>query len=101
MIEKLAVNPQQMSSSNTMNPKPMTGVDISNQFSSFLNDAIEKTNQEKATVDTLTAQFISGDLTDVHQLMIASEKASLGLELTVQVRNKVIEAYQEIMRMQI
>ena len=45
--------------------------------------------------------FEAGQLPDVHQLLIAAEKSSINLELTVQFRNKVIEAYQEIMRTQI
>jgi len=74
--------------------------DITQQFGSFLNNAISNLSNQEANVDQLNTRLISGDLPDVHQLMIASEKASLGLELTVQVRNKVIEAYQEVMRMQ-
>jgi flagellar hook-basal body complex protein FliE len=101
LIDKIAVNPQKIVAPNAHTQPSTSGVDISKQFSQFLNDAIDKTNEQKRAVDTLTKQFISGDLTDVHQLMIAAEKSSLGLELTVQVRNKVIDAYQEIMRMQI
>ncbi|WP_420852219.1 flagellar hook-basal body complex protein FliE [Paenibacillus hamazuiensis] len=84
--------------------KPSEGIsaaELSNRFGQFLNDAIAKLNDDQSTVDKLNQQFVKGELSDVHQLMIASEKASLGLELTVQVRNKAVEAYQEIMRMQI
>ncbi|MEB3101168.1 flagellar hook-basal body complex protein FliE [Ferviditalea candida] len=77
------------------------GTDVSKQFGDFLNQAITKLNDQQTTVQQLTERFATGDLQDVHQLLIASEKASLGLELAVQVRNKAIEAYQEIMRMQI
>jgi flagellar hook-basal body complex protein FliE len=58
-------------------------------------------NTQQATVDQLNQSFIKGELSDVHQLTIASEKATLGLELTVQVRNKIVEAYQEVMRTQL
>ncbi|MVO99163.1 flagellar hook-basal body complex protein FliE [Paenibacillus lutrae] len=75
--------------------------DVTNQFSSFLNNAINGLNGDQQAVDKLNQQFAKGELSDVHQLMIASEKASLGLEFTVQVRNKAMEAYQEIMRMQL
>jgi flagellar hook-basal body complex protein FliE len=88
---------------NSIQPKEKasTGaVDLSQQFGSFLNDAMTNLSTQETSVDQLNQRFISGDLPDVHQLMIASESATLGLELTVQVRNKVIEAYQEIMRMQ-
>lgn len=85
-------------------PKPVkeTGAaDISRDFGAYLNDAMTELANQQATVEKLNGQFIAGNLSDVHQLMIASEKASLGLELTVQIRNKMIDAYQEIMRMQI
>jgi flagellar hook-basal body complex protein FliE len=81
-------------------PEPVGGTDIAGQFGSFLNNAITDLSNQEAQVDQLNNQFISGNLPDVHQLMIASEKAALGLSLTVQVRNKVIEAYQDVMRMQ-
>lgn len=78
-----------------------TGVDIAKQFNEILQGAIDSHIEQKALTDTLTTQFVTGDLSDIHKLMIEAEKAAIGLELTVQVRNKVIEAYQEIMRMQL
>lgn len=77
-----------------------SGLDISQQFGSFLNQAISNISNQETAVDQLNQRFIAGDLPDVHQLMIGSESAMLGLELTLQVRNKMLEAYQEIMRMQ-
>ena len=43
----------------------------------------------------------TGDIEDVHQAMVAMQKASLALQFTVQVRNKVIDAYTEIMHTQV
>jgi flagellar hook-basal body complex protein FliE len=100
MIEKLALQPLQVTSSLPL-AKNMSASDVSEQFSNFLTDAMTKLNAQQLSVDKLNDQFAKGEISDVHQLMIASEKASLGLELTVQVRNKVIDAYQEIMRMQV
>lgn len=99
MIDKLSLQPK-----NTVNieqPKVATAAEVSSQFGNYLNDAISNLNEQQNAVDKMNEQFVKGEISDVHQLMIASEKASLGLELTVQVRNKVIEAYQEIMRMQV
>ena len=45
--------------------------------------------------------FISGRTDNIHSVLIAAEKASISLQFIMEVRNKVIEAYQEIMRMQI
>jgi flagellar hook-basal body complex protein FliE len=80
-------------------PNEKSASEVSDQFSTYLSGAIADLNKQQAAVDQLNTQFVKGEMSDVHKLMIASEKASLGLELTVQVRNKVIEAYQEIMRM--
>ncbi|MCI3919029.1 flagellar hook-basal body complex protein FliE [Paenibacillus sp. TRM 82003] len=74
---------------------------ISESFGSLLERALESVNNQEKEVKVLNEQFITGQLTDVHSLMIASQKAQLGLQLTVQVRNKVIEAYQEVMRTQL
>ncbi len=86
----------------SIQPKAGNGaVDLSKQFGNFLDQAMANLNDQQAQVDQLTKSMATGDLNDVSQLMIASEKSALGLQLTVQVRNKVIEAYQEIMRMQL
>lgn len=99
MIDKINLQPQKITDS--VQPKNMSAAEVSDQFGKFLNDAMADLNAQQITVDNLNNGFVKGEISDVHQLMIASQKASLGLELTVQVRNKVIEAYQEIMRMQV
>jgi len=87
--------------SDTTNPLGQTGgTEVSQQFGSFLNNAMNSLSDQEAQVDQLNTQMVAGNLPDVSQLMIASQKAELGLDLTLQVRNKVIEAYQEIMRIQ-
>lgn len=70
-------------------------------FGSILRNALSEVNQaqlESAKMDRLLAQ---GQLANVHEAVIAAEKATLSLELTVQIRNKLLEAYQEIMRMNV
>jgi len=75
-------------------------IDVARSFGEYLQDALSTVNAQKIEADQLTKQFLTGQISDVHSVTIAAEKASLALELTVQVRNKVIEAYQEIMRIQ-
>ncbi len=58
-------------------------------------------NELQAEADELVNGLASGDAVEIHQAMIAMQKASTALQFTIQVRNKIIEAYQEIMRMQV
>lgn len=69
-------------------------------FSTYLTDALNGVAAQENNVQRLNEQFLLGQA-NVDQVMIASEQALLSLQLTTQVRNKVIEAYQEIMRTQI
>ncbi|WP_211745951.1 flagellar hook-basal body complex protein FliE [Paenibacillus sp. Marseille-Q4541] len=76
-----------------------TPSDTIKQFSSYLEDAIGQVAQQEKNAHVMSTEFVKGNV-NVDQVMIASEQALLSLQLTNQVRNKVIEAYQEIMRIQ-
>ncbi|MGC5324124.1 flagellar hook-basal body complex protein FliE [Brevibacillus sp. SYSU BS000544] len=78
-----------------------TPADVTKSFGSYLSDAIEEVNAAQIESSKLTEKFATGQVEDIHQVMIASQKSSIALSLTMQVRNKVIESYQEIMRMPI
>ncbi len=69
-------------------------------FGQVLQQAIQDTNALQVQADDLTARMVLGEVDDVHQVMLATEQAKMALHLTVQVRNKLVEAYQEIARMQ-
>lgn len=70
-------------------------------FQQMFADAVSKTNGLQQAADLKQRQLVAGEVENIHDVMIAMEKASLAFSLTLQVRNKVIEAYQEVMRMQI
>jgi len=70
-------------------------------FSDVLTNALNQVIDDVETAESLSKQLSTGEVKDLHDVTIAMEKANLGVELTVQVRNKVVEAYQEVMRMQI
>ena len=70
-------------------------------FGEMLAEGIEKLQGLHDQADALASRAATGDLTDVHDYMIASTQASLATELTVAVRNKAVEAFNEIMRMQV
>jgi len=73
-----------------------TGAD----FGSMLTNGINHLQGLQTTSDNLALQAATGDLTDVHDYIIASTEANLATQLTVAVRNKALDAFNEIMRMQ-
>lgn len=70
-------------------------------FAELLKNAIEGVNEIQVEALKEMENLVLGRVDDIHKPIIAAEKASLALELLVQVRNKAVEAYQEIMRMQV
>ena len=70
-------------------------------FAGTLQKAMENVNNLQVNAEDAAKKLAMGQAEDVHQVMIAVEQAKLAMQLTVQVRNKVVEAYQEISRMQI
>ena len=66
-------------------------------FSAGLDQVLESTG----TANELSQQLATGELTDLHEFTAAAARASIALEMTVAVRNQALQAYQEIMRMQV
>lgn len=93
--------PSQLTNINSgANTVPDTG-SAKVSFSDFLNNAISEVNNLQIQSEQLNEAFAMGKNDNIHQVMIAAEKADMALQLTIQLRNKVLEAYQEIMRMPI
>ncbi|OZI11566.1 flagellar hook-basal body complex protein FliE [Bacillaceae bacterium SAS-127] len=69
-------------------------------FASMLKDSVNELNKVETKSTQMTDKLIRGENVDLHQVLIASQKASVSMQFTMEVRNKVVEAYQEIMRMQ-
>ncbi len=70
-------------------------------FADLLKNAVQTVNERMNEADALTQKSAVGEPVDIHELMIASTKAELSSRLLLQVRNKVLTAYEEIMRMQL
>ncbi|WP_295156962.1 flagellar hook-basal body complex protein FliE [Selenomonas sp. AE3005] len=70
-------------------------------FGTYLTDALKKTNALQMESDKQNALLAAGRIEDVSQVVIASQKAEIALQLTLQLRNRAMSAYQEIMRMQV
>lgn len=71
---------------------PTSGVDFA--------AAIDNLQALQSTSDALAVKAVTGDLDDIHDYTIASSQASVALELTAAIRNKAVDAFTEIMRMQ-
>lgn len=69
-------------------------------FEKVLGNALGDVNDLQLQASDLNTKVVAGELDYLHQATAMSEKATLALQLTIQVRNKVVEAYQEIMRTQ-
>lgn len=82
---------------NGVSTKKNSGMD----FGDVINDAIAKVNDLQIESSKKTEDFITGVSDDIHSVVIAGSKADLALQMTLQVRNKAMEAYKEIMNMQI
>ena len=72
-----------------------------NGFYSLLKDKLDEVNDKQIEADNKTESFIKGEGPDIHEVMLSSEEAKMSLQLAVQVRNKLVEAYQELNRMQL
>ncbi|MGN1385227.1 MAG: flagellar hook-basal body complex protein FliE [Bacillus sp. (in: firmicutes)] len=78
-----------------------TTAEVDKNFSSFLKDSIEQVNAAQIQSDAVTDKLVRGENVDLHTVMITSQKASIMMQTTLEIRNKAVEAYQEIMRMQV
>ena len=88
-------------------PQPQPGLNITggggskqapgnSDFLDTLHAAVDQVTQLQSQADTQVASMLSGNGQDVHSAMIAVEKAGLAFQMMVQVRNKIVQAYQQV-----
>lgn len=68
-------------------------------FTDALKSALESVNQTQIKADKLTDGYEKGEVTDIAKVMLARQESGVAFEATLQVRNKLLSAYQDIMRM--
>ncbi|HRI44637.1 MAG TPA: flagellar hook-basal body complex protein FliE [Fimbriimonadaceae bacterium] len=73
----------------------------SGDFGEMLMDVLKEVNQGQQDARSKGEAFMAGQPVDIDEMMITMERASVAMQLTLQVRNKLLEAYQEIARMQV
>jgi flagellar hook-basal body complex protein FliE len=74
-----------------------SGESFSDVLDKFVTDVNSLQNKASESIEKLA----TGEISDVHQVMVAVEEAGTAMEFMLEIRNKVVEAYQEIMRMQV
>jgi flagellar hook-basal body complex protein FliE len=70
-------------------------------FQSLFTDAVSKVEQFQQNAAQSVERFLNGEGEELHQVALKSQQADLSFQLFMQVRNKVVSAYQEVMRMQV
>jgi len=88
-------------SSNSVSDQFKTEKNNGKSFADTLNEAISSVNEMQLQSDQKVQELATGKTDDIASVMITSEKADIALRAMVQVRNKIIDAYQEIMKMQV
>ncbi|GGB56647.1 flagellar hook-basal body complex protein FliE [Fictibacillus barbaricus] len=99
-MDKISIGALQNLTNSTPAAKT-TPYEAQESFKSFLKGALENINETQADSNKATQELMNGNMDNLHQVMITAEKASVTLQTTLEIRNKVVEAYQEIMRMQV
>ena len=78
-----------------------SSITTADTFQSLFQDAINLVNETSTESTQAGLDLLTGDVDELHNVVIAAEKADIALNLTLQIRNKMVEAYNEVMRMQI
>lgn len=92
---------------NLLNQSPEKVVDQTNDknfiadFGNMLQNELNKVNQQQFKADESVKGLFTGEVKDLHQVLIAMEEAGLSMQYTLEVRNRLLEAFQEVMRMQV
>lgn len=94
----MQINPIQMMSPEITTPS--LNKTNPSQFGSYLNEAMNALNETQQATSQARQDLAVGKA-DLHQVMIQSEESSIAMQLAIEVRNKAVEAYQEMMRMQV
>lgn len=86
---------------NDVSPAKGTESTEGPSFLDTLSQSLNKVNDLQKEADKAIEDFVAGETRNIHETMIAVNKADLAFRLTMQVRNKIVEAYQEVLRMQV
>ena len=71
------------------------------QFENVFTDLINNVNEDQLNADSVTKDFVLGENVELHDVMIAAEKAKTSLELLMEIRNKAVDMYKELTRIEL
>ncbi len=90
-----------LQSQATKSSKSENKSDISSSFDKILKESIEEVNSFQKNADKAMADIASGEVKDLHQAAIAIDRAEISMKMMLEIRNKALNAYKEILRTQI
>lgn len=101
-LEPLMMTPvREVAMSARLAPEQQPPAEPVKSFGQFLSDAFHEVDRLQKTSDKMNAALAAGQVEDVSQVILASQKAEIALQLTLQLRNRAISATQELLRMQV
>jgi flagellar hook-basal body complex protein FliE len=80
---------------------PETGAAFRTEFSNYLTKAVSEVEGKMRSAEAEKLKVLSGETNNLHQATIAASEAGVAFSLMIEVRNKLVESYQELMRMQV
>lgn len=89
------------SAADSLSIQPSSGTKSSGDFGNVLGQMVQEVQAKQAQANTAMTGVLAGDGVPLHEAVLASEEASVAFQLMVEVRNKLLESYQELMRMQV
>lgn len=93
------INPSLLINNKPINENVITN-EKNSDFVSYLKSALNEVDLLQKNAAIKASELVLGEEEHLHNTMLAYEKANLALQLTIEIRNKIVEAYQEIMRIQ-
>lgn len=80
---------------------PSRASDLARPFSEVLSDTVSEVQRLQNEADTAIKKLVSGEVKDITEAMVAIEKADVSFQTMMAIRNKIVAAYEEVIRMQV
>lgn len=100
-IQGVTLQPGRVDAMQPLPPRPVAPGRPDGSFKNVLMDAITEVQRLQTEADTTIKKLVSGEIKDVTETMVAVERADVSFQTMMAVRNKMLAAYEEVMRMQV